>query len=297
MGQINTAFKSQQSVNAAVRESAADVGVSILTFWPTWFSQHAGGRFPSSYMTWDTETSGFSRDNDVIIEFGSCLVQAGEVIDRSNVVLNWFKSPNIPADYIRSQLQRVAQAMRVQNKGWRVTEDVMRQEGIDPIQALEWMYSLFTLAKEKNILLVSHNGINFDQEMLCSSFAQDLGKEFEFDPDLTWDTSAIEKASQLIHEPASRPKPGETLQAYFKRMNSWRVKGVYTNLSDHCVKRYRLQEKYGIDPASMHSAGTDAYVLHLLMQEFALASQRHLLAMQKPAVPTSGVQYRGQRNR
>src|SRR6478736_4382881 len=97
----------------------------IINHWQPWFIEHFGGSFPKSYFTYDVESSGFSRKEDMILEWGHCLVRDGEIVDRNNVVINWFKCPeSISAAQLRFKLDRVAQSMRENAKPWRLTEAV-----------------------------------------------------------------------------------------------------------------------------------------------------------------------------
>lgn len=254
------------------RESAG----MIISRWQPWFTQQYGGTFPVNRFHYDVESSGFSRKDDVIVEWGHCMVRDGKVVDRNNVVINWFLCPDsIPADRLRYQLERVAREMRQAARSWRLTEKILREEGVHPDKAIPWIYDLLTSVQDQGMMLVSHNGWNFDNPMLLEHFKQDMNKDFVFNPNQLFDTGCIEKATQLMEVNPERalPQQGESLLAYFKRISGWRATGVYHNLDSHCVKKYRLVEKYGIDPYALHTAGEDAYVLHLLMEEFKLLTE------------------------
>jgi len=243
----------------------------IITRWQPWFTKQYGGAFPVDRFHYDVESSGFSRKDDVIVEWGHCMVRDGKVVDRNNIVINWYKCPEaIPPSRLTNQLERIRREMRNQGRSWRLTEEVLRDEGVHPDKAIPWIYELLTEVQQQGMMLVSHNGWNFDNPMLVEHFRQDLNKEFAFNPNQIFDTGCIEKASQLMSEHPERalPKEGETLLDYFKRISGWRASGVYSNLDTHCLKKYKLVEKYGLDPTKMHTAGEDAYALHCLMEEF-----------------------------
>ena len=63
------------------------------------------------------------------------------------------------------------------------------------------------------------------------------------------------------------------MSAYFLRVMRKPVKGVYSNLDRHCVTKYKLTEKYDLNMADAHTAGFDAMLTHLLMEEFRELSQ------------------------
>jgi hypothetical protein len=243
----------------------------IINHWAPAFRRLYGGEaaIPDDYFTFDIESSGFSRENDLIVEWGHAIVEGREVVDRNNIVLNWFARPDlVKADWLEFQLNRVARQMALNGRAWRLTPDFVRANGIDPYEALNWVHELLTTIQDSGTLLVSHGGWNFDCPMLCAHFAKDLDRDFTFNDNQMFDTSAIEKASQLVGHPRALPQPGETLKAYFKRIGGWRQSGIEHNLDQHCVNKYKLVEKYGVDVATLHTAGEDAMLLHYLMEEF-----------------------------
>jgi hypothetical protein len=47
-----------------------------------------------------------------------------------------------------------------------------------------------------------------------------------------------------------------------------RVNGMGSTKLGDCVKRFKIDESYGIKPEMMHGAAMDAFCTHLLMQEY-----------------------------
>lgn len=277
--------------------------VMIIKHWQPWFTQQYGGSLPRSYLCYDIETSGFSREHDVILEFGHCLVHDGKLVDRNSVVLNWFLHDTVPHSYLREQLANVARNMQIECKSWRLTERVLEEEGIHPITALPYIFDLLSICQNQGLLMVTSNGWNFDNPMLVSHFEQDLEKSFTFNSNQIFDVGCIVKASQLVEEnQGALPKLGESLLAYFKRISGWRAQGVYSNLA-FCVKKYGLDQKYNVDLTKLHTASEDAYVLHLLMEEFRTLLEEPKPVTPKPVTPKppapvlSAQQYRKTRNR
>lgn len=226
-----------------------------------------GGEFPANWLVYDCETSGFSPEKDVIVEWGHVLVRNGEVVDRNSVVINWFLQNVVPHDYILRKLRYVAQAMLVEARPWRITEEVMREEGVAPSVVLPWIYDLLATAKAHGLMFVSHGGFHFDNRMLKAHFEKDLQQEFIFDETKVIDTGAIVKASQIAEDdPRVLPKYGELLLDYCKRVHYMKTTSVYWNLK-HCMQLYGLDT--GIDMNALHTAGEDAYATHLLMTEFS----------------------------
>lgn len=232
--------------------------------------QYFGGLWPETAVFYDLETSGFDRTRDLILEWGHAIVSAGEVIDHNSIVLNWYATDVIPADWLDVRLDRLGAIMRGQGKPWRLTPEVVKAEGIVPKEALEWIYLFLTKAQAGNMILVSHNGTGFDNEMLISAFEQDLQKDFTFNPNCLLDTSCIEKAMQLSETSVKAfPQPGESLDDYFSRIRNWRAKGIKHNLDQHVMEKYHLAELYELDRSTVHTAGTDVLTLTCLMKEYS----------------------------
>lgn len=240
----------------------------IVSRWPAEFRRLYGGSWPTSYVTLDTETCGFSLKRDVVVEIGHCLVEDGVVTDRLNLVLDWSNHPVVPADYVKRRLEEVRRAMAADGRAYGMTWERMCAEGIRPEKALAFYHKLLATFASAGLPFALHNGF-FDEEMLAHNFAG-----FGVDPagfalpPVWFDTASIEKANQLAGDPDALPRPGETLRTYFRRLKYMSRGNVKCNLCEHCAVKYRFAEKYGVDMAQAHGAGFDAYLVHLLMQEF-----------------------------
>ena len=246
-----------------------------------------GDGWPADYCVVDIESSGFSREKDLICEFGLCLVQDHQWVDRNSFVLNWYALGDdvVPHSWLTDRLLRVARQMELGGSVFSVTPQRMREEGVHPQTALRWIYDYLSEIKAQKLIFVSHNGLGFDMPMLCASFEKDLRLEFTLDPNRVLDTSAIAKAAQLIADhPGALPKANETLHAYFRRIAGWRAAGIKHNLP-HCIQMYNLVQAADSDLEAQHTAGQDAYVTHLLLEHFR--SQAHQVAPEpgSPAAP------------
>ena len=242
----------------------------IISNWSKEFrARYGGSLLPESYFTFDLESSGFSRDKDFILEWGHCVVRDRKVEDRASFLVNWYDAPDsVPAAYLDRQLERIAQDMRVDGRTWRITPELLKTKGVAPSKFVPWLFDYLTEVKEQGLLFVSHNGINFDIPMILSHFKNDLGENFDFGQDQVFDTGAVEKASQMSDEIKAMPQRGESMHAYFRRIAYCKAAGVQWNLDQHCMEKYRLVEKYNVDPSKSHTAGEDSYALYGLMEEF-----------------------------
>ena len=251
----------------------------IMSTWVKALYERLGGELPTDYCCIDLETSGFSRKDDLILEMGHCLVYDSKIETRYNIALNWVDYDDVPNAWLESRLSRLKKVMTEEGKSWHIDMDYL-SKGMDPVKALKFYHEYITTLIENETFLVLHNGFTFDEPFMQASFADFLGeKDFSLGNDHVMDTSALVKASQLTEEAGIAPQSNENTRQYFQRIHGRRRKGVYSNLK-FCVERFRLKEKYDLDTALLHSAGYDAYVCHLLVEEI-----REWLKPKLPPVP------------
>ena len=82
----------------------------IVNHWPATFRKLYGGGWPRDYFVIDVETTGLDLQNDLIVEFGHCLVRNGTVVDRLTTIVDWTKHQSDLADAIEGKLQNVSNA-------------------------------------------------------------------------------------------------------------------------------------------------------------------------------------------
>jgi DNA polymerase III epsilon subunit-like protein len=243
----------------------------IFSKWDAEFMQQLGGGLPRDYCCIDVETTGLSPDNDAIVEIGHCLVRNGEPVDRLSIILDWSRYAPVSDDWFRAKLERLEQIFAKKGKTWHLTWDVVTRDGIDPIEALQFYNNFVRKLSEQRMVFVAHNGYRFDYPMIKKNMARYIGVEnFDFGPGGLFDTGVVEKANQMEENPTVWPKPKELLSTYFMRVGSYRVAGVPWSLDDHCVPTYQLDRKYSLDMEKAHSAEFDAYLCHLLIEEWRL---------------------------
>lgn len=270
------------------RLKSRKLSAMILGRFRSKFLRLCGGAWPDDYVCFDLETTGFSRKNDYIVEWGHCIVRDRKPTNRLNIIINWYDSGLVAGGdaWLTKQLHRVRHEMRKAGREFRVTPEIMQRDGVSPEEALPWIFDFLTMLKEQEEILVTHNGWKFDVEMLQNHFQDFMEEEFEFDPNRLIDTGSVEKASQIYDDQRALPCKGETMKDYFIRMAHWILPGVYWNLDTWCVEKYDLANKYGADISEAHAADYDAWLVHLLMEEF-----RALLAAAPPPIndnqPTS----------
>jgi DNA polymerase III alpha subunit (gram-positive type) len=243
----------------------------IIKHWSKEFRAQYGNEFPTDYTCFDTETSGFNRKKDLIIEWGHCIVRDRKVTDKINIAINWFGSgllgPNTD-EWVERRLLEVARNISVNaGRTTHLTARYLREKGVPVDEALPWIHEILCTLTDQGEMLVSHNGWNYDVAILQNHFRDFVGDDFVFPDNQMFDTGAIEKASQVEDDINFRPAPGETMREYFSRVAYRPAKGIKWNL-DLCVEKYRLVERHGVPANATHQAGHDAWLLHFLMEEF-----------------------------
>lgn len=249
----------------------------IIHHWSPAFMSLFGGYLPNDYMCFDIETTGFSTEKDLITEWGHCLVRNRQVLRRDNFVLNWYERPDLVNPvWLDQKLATVKAHMRVEGNEYRITPEVMQSEGMDPIKVIRFFYDFMLELRQQGLLFVAHNGWGLDARMVKSHIEQDLEQPWTWGPNEIFDTGGVEKASQM-NTSNVLPRPGDTLETYFKRVAAIKADGIKWRLDKHCIPKYELDKKFGLDPAKMHKAGDDAYATHLLFEALRDLYERELV--------------------
>lgn len=237
------------------------------------FAQY-GLDIPQDYLCFDLETTGFvfsfvsdqlqpESADDVIVEVGHCDVNNGVAEDYWTTILDWTKVPEyVEADWIRAKIATVTEHMARDNKPFHVSYDRMCAEGEHPIETLDRYVNLLERALNKGKMIAGVNIMQFDQRVFFDATFEWLGEGFQIPLDRIIDLGVIEKARQLN----ILPRRGECLSDYFRRVAGVRKAGVRWSV-DHCCEVYGLTDAYGIRDEDKHSAGFDAMLCHLLLEE------------------------------
>lgn len=234
------------------------------------------GSLPTDYITYDLETCGVDRYEDLIVELGYCPVIDQTSGEYHSHVVDWTTEPGIDQDWLKFKLKSVAEHMAKSGRTSHMTYERMRREGSPPAVAFKEYRDLFDSARDNNIMIVGHNAVQFDNPFFEEAVREWLEDDSWKFPELVFDTAAVVKAT-IVQMP---PWPEETLQQYFFRVLDRPAPGVKYNLDTYCVGRFGLKEKYpGLDISNAHTAGFDAMLIHLLLEEFrALGDLKHQLS-------------------
>ena len=244
----------------------------IINEWESAFTANYGHTFPDTYLCLDTEYTGGDERTDFVMEIGHVMVRDRQVVDRLNIVLDWSVHPGVDRELLRHKMKNIHSIM---GDDWRITWDVMREEGIAPNKAIRFYHRFFKKWNEQNLPYVAHNGRVAEERMLRGLFNRYLDRSFVIGDNQLWDTGAIFKASRLFesmdplhtnHRWKCFPQATDTMQDYFDRVLNARLKGLYWKLK-LCLEHYGLTDSL-TDDHRYHQAVHDAYCSHLLMEAF-----------------------------
>jgi len=262
----------------------------IINAWDNQFTAKYGHHFPPSYLCFDTEFTGRSERDDLIVEIGHVLVEDGKIVDRFNLVLNWYEMNIVPASWLDYKLN---QMRHIVGPEWRLLPETVKKEGINPLQALRFYHKLFHTWANRGLPFVAQNGTNADEPMIRGNLNRFLNKTFEIPANSYFDTGAIFKANQIWQAQTGDltnyraiilPTRTETLKAYFHRVCGARIRGVHWSLK-LILEHFDLIKKHNLDTSNLHNAGFDALCLHLIMEEYrSMVTPREIPAPEVPRV-------------
>lgn len=219
------------------------------------------GSFPQNYVCFDMEGTGLKKSEDLIIELGSCRVKDCAAEEYESMLLDWTKTPYVDPDWLEVKLEGINKYLGYKSAAQtKFTVDKLRKEGVEPDTAFRSYVEILGKAD----WVIGHNIIGFDLPRFSFSVAEWLGYSFEVPEEKVIDTAAIEKAKQL----RISPKKNESFYAFQKRvLNAFAGKGVRYSLINYVVPTYKLDEQYGLDMTKGHTAGFDAMLIHLFIEE------------------------------
>jgi DNA polymerase III epsilon subunit-like protein len=222
------------------------------------------GPFPDDYLVLDTETTGLSSDEDLIVQVGYCRVAGRSVVENGAQVLDWTSYPGVDQSWLSARLDDTRARLGARGvDGWDYPWSRERlAHGASPLVVLSDLFGRLAALCQEGGVLVAHNGYGFDVPMIEAHFRRFLFLPWQHCGGL-WDTGLMEKALQLN----LRPRDGETLAAFNRRARA--VRGsVRWSLSDHAAPKYGLMEKHGLDTSLCHTADFDALLAMHLLEEF-----------------------------
>lgn len=219
--------------------------------------------YPDNYFIIDTETSGFSTDNDFIVQVGWGVVRDRQLVDNDALVLDWTRHPDVDQQSLREKLAGLQKTYLEQGRTYHMTYEAL-QEGVDPVEGLHVMMSLLHQALTAGQIVVGHGAWHFDKRMLDSHAKEYLNTDIPWRRNSIFDTGLVEKAS-LLDLP---PWPGEELDEWFKRVSGRRAKGIFWNLDRAVTTKYDLVPRFNLDMTQAHGAAFDCRLCYYLFETF-----------------------------
>jgi DNA polymerase III alpha subunit (gram-positive type) len=244
---------------------------NLQTIMRHWFGPYPPGvppvlwdHYPENYLYIDTETTGKDFGIDLITEVGWAIIRNRQVVDYGGQLLNW--AAVLPANqwsWVVNRIGETQQAMQEKGRAFHVTPELLLTEGVNPYHALDIYSQIIQDAVYNDQLILGHNAWFFDWHMIDSNLNRFLGQRIPWHANAIVDTGLIERAAQM----GRLPWPGDTLDRWQFRASQY---PYYTkwNLDDHCLRKYRLAERFGLDVGQFHRTGYDCIAGHLLFETY-----------------------------
>lgn len=236
-----------------------------------WFGPYPPGvppvlwnQYPENYTYIDVEASGKDFGTDFVTEVGWAIIRNRRVVDYGGQVLNWSRILS-PQDWawVAGRVYETGRLMVDKGREYHVTPELMLSEGVDPLAALDVYSGIIQDAVMRDELIMGHNAWFFDWHMIDSNLYRFLGRRMPWHADAIIDTGLIERGAQM----GRLPWLGDTLDRWQHRASQYPY-SVKWSLDGHCLKKYKLIERFGLDLGQFHRAGYDCVAGHLLFETF-----------------------------
>lgn len=244
--------------------------------------------FPDHYFVADLETTGFTNEYDFIIELGWGVVRDRQLRHNHGLLLDWTKCPQVNADLVRGRLEKQRAEYQKMGRPHYYPWERLCAEGVEPIGAIHGYVNLLWQYIQRGEPIVGHGLWSFDRRIINSHTIRFLnGYTLPWKENSIFDTGLTEKAMQMN----SVPWQGETLDHWYNRVNAARIKGLQWSMETHCVPKYQLATRYGLDMRLMHTGGFDCSLIYYFMETLRQFTE---VLDGKAEVHTIGWYYAGQ---
>lgn len=226
---------------------------------------------PRDYFIFDVETLGYE-PKIPIVQIGWGIVRDAKLTNVESLLLDW-SDPHydMDQDWVRKRIESTTAYMALDGKRFCTTYEQMCSEGIDPIEAIEVLVDLIETYLKAGQYIVGHNAWMFDKKRVDHHAQQFLERTINWGPNAIFDTGLAEKAAQMNRP----PYPGETMDDWYSRIYGGRS-SIKWSLEPHCVEKYRLVERCGVDPLLAHNAGYDCRMTYHLFESYRQITEAFL---------------------
>lgn len=229
-----------------------------------WFGPDGLGRcrYPSTYVSVDIETSGFSLENDFVLEVGWTIMRDRRPVTSGNILLNWFEHPGVNQSWLAERIRETQRRMHEKNQQYPFDIAMFYREGVPPTQCLATLVDVIDEAAATAVL--GNNIFAFDTGRLDHlRHRWHDGLAFDWNPNGIIDVGLFEKAAQQDR----MPWPGTSLADWYKRAAAPPFTGAKWSM-DFLINKYRLQQRYGLQTLHLHRAAYDSYAAACAFETF-----------------------------
>ena len=222
---------------------------------------------PDDYLVIDCETTGFKRDGgDFILDLGFVRVENNEIVDHGNAELDWSQHPDVSDGYVQERLAKLAKSYGEAGRPLYYDWERLCRDGQEPCGVLHrfanMMYEHLT---NNDTAIIGHGFRSFDRPMIDKHTELYLqGYQLPWAHGRVIDTGLVEKAIQA----ELAPHPSDDIDTWFNSVNGRRIKGVKWSLQNHCDGKYKISERFGLNPEAGHTAVFDCLLGHHMVQTF-----------------------------
>ena len=216
--------------------------------------------FPETYVAVDIETTGLSKETDLIVQLGWCTVKTKQAKRNASIIVNHVdgKLP-IEVQTLRERLQATKIAMAKKSTGpsfYPWSPELLVEKGKLPKEAADEFVSVC----QEYDYIVSHHGMGFDFPMINRFVRDSCGMYLpELSTGKLVDTAIVVKAARANY----RPMRGESYAAFINRVNQCH-KSVRFSMAT-CIEILDLKE-VGVSTRRTHDAAYDAWLSHLIVE-------------------------------
>lgn len=214
------------------------------------------GSFPEPVLAFDLETTGFKKDEDLIVEVGWTIGDGQPM----NLGVNWYGSGLVDENWLTERLDHTSSKWS-KPEPYRFTPAYVRRGG-PPLSTIGTFFAQADEWAQKGGWFLGHNAIGFDLPFLQNHASRFFKRPCPIPAERIVDTGLLEKSMGQNVNLESFP----SWPALFANANRLPPARVKWSLHDHCVGKYTLLQ-FG-EVRKEHGAGYDADVTRRLYDTY-----------------------------
>lgn len=225
------------------------------------------GPFPSRYISFDIETTGLSPNQDLLAQTAFLLFEDDKLVREETFWVDHI-TPMLPVHRLQLEAKLADTRQKIESKPSRfnvkyaVSVETMRS-GVSVSRAKDSIRSWLNFSRGERIPMVGHNP-KFDVRFMTAF----IGDFQAFDDIQMIDTDVVERAVQAMPQQIQHRDWFE----FCKNCSGLGGNKFKSNLSGWCADKYGWHERQMVDMNQAHDAWCDAWLSHLLLQEYKAAA-------------------------